>query len=455
MLRLRYRAAGFTPAPGGAVGQCFRVATPPCICAAAIVVLTFGSARAQTPAPAIPPAQIFNSKAQPLIDTPVTGDPRLTNPGNALRWLDWLIYPTAATGVAYDSNVNSTPTNTITAYGPRFQPAIIADHNTGIQHTIIYGVGDLRYYPSVGLTQVQDTRPGMVHLWEVQRDFLVRTQGQVTRTEDPLGLTDVGTGLIPVDPVKTWRLFGSGSVEKGFGRFFTGLGGSITRENFEDTKTPTGMDIPEGFRDGTKSTINARLGYHITPLVYTFVEPSSNWARHNASNLDSQGYQVVAGLGSARIGLMNGEIYGGYWAQSFEDPTIAPLSTGVYGGRISYFPTRFLVLTASLDQGTATSDFSTRTFVPGSVTKTNSAKFDASWDWTRSITLGGAFQYQRLDYLSTFRKDTVLRSSGNITYWLNPRFGMKVEYTYYVLETNVPGGNYSRSLISVSGNTKF
>ena len=201
--------------------------------------------------------------------------------------------------------------------------------------------------------------------------------------------------------------------------------------------------------------MNGRLGYHISPVVYTFVEPSANWARHSASSLDSEGYRVIAGLGSARIGLMNGEVYGGYWEQSFTDPTISALSTGVYGGRLSYYPTRFLILTTSFDQGIATSDFTARAFVPGSVTRKDTARFSASWDFTRTITLGGAFEYWHLDYLSTFRVDHVWRSSGNITYWLNPRFGITFDYAHYILDTNVPGGNYARDLISFSGNTKF
>ncbi len=269
---------------------------------------------AQTAAPLIPGPQVFATKAEPLIDTAARegGDPRPKSADGALPVFDWLIFGSAALGAAYDSNVNSSPTSPIAAYGPRFQPTIIAERNTGIQRTLIYGVGDIRYYPSVGITQVYDTTAGIVHLWEIQRDFLFRTQGQVTRGEDALGLTNVaGNILVPIDPIKSTRLYGSASLEKGFGLVFTGFGGSITRENFEDTHTSTGIDVNESFRDGSIATVNGRLGFHISPIIYSFVEPSANWARHNAANLDSEGYRIIAGLGSARIGLMNGEIYGG------------------------------------------------------------------------------------------------------------------------------------------------
>ena len=124
---------------------------------------------------------------------------------------------------------------------------VIAEHNTGIQRTYIYGVGDVRYYPSVGRTQVQDTTGGVVHLWEIQRDFLFRTQGQVARSEEALGLTNIGTGLIAVDPVRSWRMFGSGSLEKGFGNVFAGFGGSVTREILKTPNRPLESLFPNPF----------------------------------------------------------------------------------------------------------------------------------------------------------------------------------------------------------------
>ncbi|HYV31472.1 MAG TPA: hypothetical protein VEO53_10245, partial [Candidatus Binatia bacterium] len=55
---------------------------------------------------------------------------------------------------------------------------MVAEHNTGIQRTLLYGVGDIRWYPSANQVQVADTTAGLVHVWEIQRDLIFRFQAQ-------------------------------------------------------------------------------------------------------------------------------------------------------------------------------------------------------------------------------------------------------------------------------------
>lgn len=173
--------------------------------AVGLTLLLSRAGQAETAAPAVPQPQIFYSRIQPLTDTVLRaqGDPRPATADGALQLADWLVYSSLATGGAYDNNVNATPTNPIAAYGPRFQPTVIAERNTGIQQTFLYGTGDIRYYPIVNRTEFMDTTAGGVHVWEIQRDFIFRTQGQVTRGENAIGLTDIGNGLIAINPVQS------------------------------------------------------------------------------------------------------------------------------------------------------------------------------------------------------------------------------------------------------------
>ena len=78
------------------------------------------------------------------------GETRVRNPQRARYQIgDWLLWqPALGWGVACDYNLNQSPTNREQACGPRFQPSIVAERNTGIQRTLLYGVGDIRWYPS-------------------------------------------------------------------------------------------------------------------------------------------------------------------------------------------------------------------------------------------------------------------------------------------------------------------
>ena len=414
---------------------------------------------AQTVAPPIPTPQIFYSNVQPLTDViaQTKTDPRPTSADGALQIYNWLVYGSVGVSGVYDNNINSSPVDPIAAYGTQVTPSVIAEYNTGIQRTFIYGVGDFRYYPSVNQAQIWDSSAGIVHIWEIDRGLNFRAQAQLTDGESPLGYTNVGTNaVVAIEPVQAVTLFGSTSIQRDVGLFFTALGGSVTYQTFNQTQTvDTDIAVPESYRDGATYTVNGRLGYNVTPLVYAYVEPSINTAQFNDSSLDSQGYRVVAGLGSARVGLMNGEIYGGFMDQTFADPSIAPLTTGVYGGHLSYYPTRSLSFTASLDQGLNTSDYSTRSFLPGSIVKTNTAKLQANWDVTRFITLSGSVQYSQWDYLGSTLVQDYLTGSSSLTYWIQPKLGITLQYSHSILDTNLVGGNYTHDFVSLGAKGRF
>ena len=425
-------------------------------CAAAAFLAAFLAVSGPAFSQQSPPGrEIFYSKIQPLTDEieQVKTDPRPSNAGNSLQALDWLIYGDLTVGGVYDSNVFSSKNNNKAVYGTRFQPAILAERNTGIQRTLAYGTADIRYYPSISEVDLVNTSGGLVHVWEIQRDFVFRTQGEVTRGRSAsLNLLNPGTTY--TEPVDYTSLFGSASIEKTFGRFFTALGGSVTRNDFQDTKNSLGVVVPEAYRSGTLTVLSTRLGYHLTPLVYTFVEPSLNWAQYNASNLDTHGEQIKVGLGTARIGLFNGEVYGGYLSQKFYDPAIDPLTQMIYGGQISYFPTRFLTFSASTGQSIANSDFSPTAGL-GTVTKVNTSRLSASWGVTRDVTLAARFQFDRSEYLNTPRIDDKPEYGLTVTYSLTPRFAVVVDYSHTKVTSNIAGAGYERDLVSIGGKTSF
>src|SRR5207247_580684 len=134
------------------------------------------------------------------------------------------------------------------------------------------------------------------------------------------------------------------------------IGGSVTGTKYQNSTDNLGNVINEQFQNGTVSTVNYRYGYHISPIIYTYVEPSANWTRYEASHLDSKGYRVVGGIGSGLISLFSGEIFAGYLKQTFEDPTTGAVTSPVVGGKLSWFPTRFLTFVVSADETFGTTD---------------------------------------------------------------------------------------------------
>jgi hypothetical protein len=407
------------------------------------------------PAPTVPARQVFYSNIEPLTDTiaRVEQDPRPKTADGALQALDWLIYGHLNAGGAYDSNVFASP-NATSVSGARLQPSIIAARNTGIQRTLLYSTGDFRYYPSIGRTDIMSSTAGLTHVWEIQRDLIFRAQLDATRTQQSSSVIPTGT-VTYVKPINYTSLFASTSIEKGFGNFFTAVGGSTTQNYYDNTQNNLGAPVDEHFQNGNRSTVNARLGYHISPIIYTFIEPSANWGRFQSTNLNSEGYQIVGGLGSGRISLFNGEIYAGVLNEHFNDPLTPALTRPIYGGRVSWYPTRFITVTLSGDESLGTSDFSPTVFQPGSATKVDTGRLEASWSVTRQVTLAGKIQFQKYNYLDSSRVDDLAQYNSTITYWINDRLGVVLDYTYADLTSNLAGASYSRSFISLGANSKF
>ena len=424
------------------------------LCAASFACALGSPAAAQNAnAPPVPDARVFEWKIQPLTETiaRVSQDPRPATADGALQLVDWLVFGNIATGAVYDSNVNSTPTHIQGAYGAQIRPSVIALRDTGVQRTLIYGIGDIRYYPSLQTTQVVDTTAGLVHRWEIERDFTYRVQLQGSRGLEASSLV----APIVSTPVKYSKVYGSTAIEKGFDRFFVGLGTSITSTTYDDTRDSLGNVVDQHFRNGNVFTLNGRVGYHLSPIIYTFVEPSLNWRRFQNSALNSSGNQVVAGIGSDRISLFNGELYGGIMNQRFESSAFSTYSGPVYGGRISWYPTRFLTFGVSADQTLATSDFAVNPMLPGGVVKNNTEKFTASWDATRKVTFTAGIDYVQTNYFNTGRKDDTRNLKAGVGYMFTERFGLTLDFTNSHLRSNIMGASYSRDFVSVGGKTRF
>jgi Putative beta-barrel porin 2 len=446
-----------------------RVACGRVLCALALLVVN--AATVQAEGPGVPSPQVFYSSIGPLEQTIARyqSDPRPKSTAGAFQVLDWLLYGGVGLGAACDYNLNSTPTNQQQACGPQFRPSIVAEHNTGIQRTLLYGVGDIQYYPSLSRVDLVDTSAGLVHVWEIQRDLIFRVQAQAKRSQEYSGFAAnlLPTNIFLTAPVKYTEGYGSTSIQKEFGSFFTAIGGSFTRTVYDDASDNLGNTVDEQFRNGNVSTLNGRFGYHLSPIIYTYIEPTLNWQRYADPNLNSEGYRVVGGIGSGRIGLFNGEIYAGYATQRFADPTVGTTSIPIVGGHLSWYPTRFLTYTFTADRTFSTSDFIANGLVPGtvsntgpgltpgSVTTVTTARLSSVWDFSRRFDFSASIANQRLDYLNSSRRDDLLTLIAGVTFKIRPGLGIQVNYIHQNLFTNFPGADYARDFISAGAQTSF
>jgi hypothetical protein len=377
----------------------------------------------------------------------------------------WLFSPTLFAGGVYTSNVNQTENGRVTSWGERVTPGFSATLNNGIHQTSIYGLADFINYTASGATDktTVDAKAGLTQVYMAQRDLTFRFNADYTRQADTLGglaFAPVGTPLAttsgaPVAPVTVSpqvspnrfnQYSAAGSVEKRFGRTFIVVGGNVIATKFDSNTFATS-------RDGTVYTLQERTGFDITPQIYAFIDPALSWQRYDDSTRNSNGYRVTGGVGTAGNGLWRGEVYGGYQAQ--KNNVIGTYSSGVYGLRVGYAPTRFWDLSATLDESLGGSTIAVGGLT-GVATKTTTGLLNVGYKGLpQGWSLGGRFGYIRTTFVNATRTDTGWLAGANVNYEIWRNLGLTLDYQYKAVNSNVALQSFNQQMVSLGLSYKY
>jgi hypothetical protein len=373
----------------------------------------------------------------------------------------WLLYPSAFVGGVYDSNINQSGTHAISGGGIRLTPSLLAETTTDLSKTTLYGVADGRIYFGQGDDAV-DVSSGIVETYQPLADLIFTGQGDYTRQKDlfsTLGnthtvqnLNPTGIGLSPVaNPQAYNQLTAAGSVQKNFANAFTIASGSVIGQIYDNNTGVTNLSPNNVTFTGT-----LRGGVWLTPALYGYLEGSGDSRNQSVASLDSSGYRVVGGLGTDQIGLVKGEIYGGYQAEDYSTPGIGSIGSPVYGVRGYYYPLPELTLNASVDEelgaslltGTPTSPLGTATRV---TTALGTAEYSISQQWAAS----GRGGYIRTEYIDNTRRDDAWTAGGTVTYQLVRNIGLTLDYQHIELSSNVVAQSFSRDVVTFGMTLKY
>lgn len=377
----------------------------------------------------------------------------------------WLFSPTLFAGGVYNNNVNQTENGKVSSWGERVTPGFTATLNNGIHQTNIYGLADLTNYNASGATHktTVDAKAGLSQVYMAQRDLTFRFNGDFTRQADvfgglafaPLGTTLAPTSGAPVAPITVSpqvnpnrfnQYSAAGSVEKRFGRAFIVVGGNVIATRFDSNNFATS-------RDGVVYTLQERTGFDITPQIYAFVDPALSWQKYSDSTRNSNGYRVTAGLGTAGNGLWRGEVYGGYQAQ--KNNIVGTYSSGVYGLRVGYAPTRFWDLSATLDETLGGSTIAVGGLT-GVATKTTTALLSVGYKGLpQGWSTGARFGFIRTSFVNFPRTDNGWLAGANVNYEIWRNLGLTLDYQYKAVNSNIALQSFNQQMVSLGVSYRY
>jgi hypothetical protein len=414
-------------------------------------------ASAQTPPT---PTTVSEDTAALLAPIPHSRKNPLIRPDRDYRGLsigDFMFYPTITIGGTFDDNLVWSSRKPISATGFRVNPTIVAQRDTGIHKTTIYGELDARFYPNVRDGDTVSGQAGLSHVWEVQRDLVVKTQVDYRRKTLHVG----GVAMAPGGDFTTLAMpltYNQGaamvSVQKSFDKLFVGISAEASKTVYDDLSAGKGR-TDQHYRDSMAATATLRGGVWVSPAFYLFAETAGTIRDYGDDGAGAKGYRAVAGLGSDRISLFRGEVYAGVQQQFYESGPFKMTTVPVFGGKLFWYPTRDLTLRASLEQVFTDARLispSNPTGHPERMTTAQlSLRYQIARDWLATVRVG----YNYSSFLGTQRRDQAFRAGMAVFHEISRNLGVTLDYDFTRLISNLSASSFTRHAVTLGLTYRF
>ena len=391
---------------------------------------------------------------------------------------EWLLYPTLSLRTFADSNVYSTPTSPISTVGLNIRPSLLADYDTGIHETSLYGNISSTIYPFIDYTNnTFDRQAGFIEKYEAMRDLIFTVHGDYTHltnanvlnqsipgpilspaTPGPQGAAGVTAfqQQTTANPNDTYT--GTGTIYKEFNRAYASLSGSVATTQYANQSLATNFNTDSYSGGG---------GFWFTPLLYAYANGAQAF-QFPAVGLNSNAYQVRTGIGSARIGLFSGSVYFGH--QGSEVDTAGTAGGDIYGGAISYFPTAAWDVNFSVNRITNISNITSAPGTPlalagaplaaapiptNASVRVTALSFGSNYRFSEQTSVFGVLSYTRTSYLDTTQLDNSWLASIGIRHELSAQLELSFDYSFTSFVSNQPGTSYIKNYTALGATYRF
>jgi hypothetical protein len=381
---------------------------------------------------------------------------------------DWMVDLSFLAGTVFNDNILQTSIPKISTEGIRFAPRLSGELDNGIYRTTVYGSMDGQFYSNASFENQINAQAGLAQIYEVQRDLVFRFQGDYSRETglfnssilSPIGSSPSGGTVsnptasnIIASPIGTTiinpsnQFTASAFAEKSLARGFLVLGGSVAQTTYDNS----------GSLDGTIATLSSRTGYWVTPQLYIFAQASIDSNRYNTGSIDSNGYKMVGGIGSNQIGLLRGELVGGYQQENYMG-VVGNAGTSVYGAHLYYYPTRYWTwallldrtLTTTSAQATLLPGFSpgTPSILPGTPVSETSALLQSDYAMSRVWSVSARLGYIQYQYTGTTRVDNGWLMDARLSCQIHNNMSLTLDYQRTELSSTVSLASYTQNVIT-------
>ena len=417
----------------------------------------------------------------PPLYPPVVG--ALPSGSGALSLGPFLLSPTLGVYTSYNSNIYSSVTNPLSGPGFIFVPTLLADYNTGLFDTQLYGNINSTIYPTLNpLNNTFNWQGGFTEKYSPLRDLVFTVQGNVAHSTNalattsslPTPITSPATPPIPgaagilatqqfvVNPNTTYTI--TSSVYKEFNRAFMNLGGTTSLTQYEGS---TSSSSPQALTNYVMKSYYGNGGFWFSPLLYAYANGIEAFTNPTVG-LASSGYRAVGGIGTAPIGLFHGSIY--YGRQGSEVVDSGTAGGPVYGGVISYFPTAVWTIDLLVDILTNVSNLTAAptqgaglgglplvgaAFSVNESVQVTTVALRSNYAFSPQTSIFGVLSDARIQFIDSPRLDSSWFASVGIQHRLSDQLSLTGNFSYTNYQSPEPLTSFTRYLVSVGAIYNF
>jgi Putative beta-barrel porin 2 len=395
---------------------------------------------------------------------------------------EFLVYPELRVGAVYDDNIFNDAAETVGALGASIEPEILMKGGNGLHDIDLYGQGLAKIYPGASGANTYTGQLGFANLNSIGEDLSLRLDGEIGRLTDNLKAqsSTLRSQSRSVSADSYDQYLASMLIHKIFNRVWLEGGFDLTVQDRQ-----AGL-----YKSGN---VRARAGLDLSSDLSIYLESSYIAQRLQDRTTDSDGYRLIFGASSSRIGLFRGEIYAGLLVQNYPHIQGATRYGPTAGGDIAWMAKPELTVTAALSEALGlegpqqNSAFSLLGQIPGSSTpsgtgssgpaqiqpgptvgtpqqlfafggsagKVTTAALSVSYTPSEAIAVSGTFAYQHQEAAAGQSGDDVWSSNISIVYSLTPTITADLDYLYSYSRLNATNASLSHEIVTLSLGMKF
>jgi hypothetical protein len=379
----------------------------------------------------------------------VTNRPRPDFDPLGVRAGSFIILPSVGLQEEYNDNIYATKTGEKSDLISVVSPQVSVQSDWGNHMLRFDGGADVGFYADNDSENFEDYRFGANGRVDVTRATKLRPSVSYRRGHEERGSPNDAGGVEPtIYDITSAGLTGSHK----FNRLSVALGGTFDKYNYDDVATSLGTIINNDDRDRNEIAGTVRLGYEVSPNYDGFVRGTYNVRNYdsavddNGINRDSDGMEIVAGVGIDFGGITFGDFFAGYRSQNYDDPLLETVNGPVVGADITWNVTQLTTVTGTISREireSTTQDPVTGNFASGRFFSTVGVAVDH--ELRRNVLLGANLSASQDDFQGINRTDKIYRAGVSAKYLINRYANIGGEYRLRMRNSDAAGADFTEN----------